>query len=53
MIDIGPEASLLLDIGQHTITLTAYDGLGNVGEASITVHVLAGSNSNYLPAILK
>jgi hypothetical protein len=51
--DVGPEVYLLLNPGQHMITLAAYDGLGNYGETSVSITVLAGSGKVYLPVIMR
>jgi hypothetical protein len=53
VVDIGPQVDLLPGPGEHTITLTAYDGRGNFGQASIIVTVTNGSSKVYLPAIMK
>jgi len=58
VVDIGSAANILLEQGEYTITLTAFDGLGNYGEATVTVSVapVPGSpvpNDIYLPLIVR
>jgi hypothetical protein len=55
VFDVGSETGMLLEEGNYTITLTAYDDLGNYGETSVTVSVarVPGSNEIYLPMILR
>lgn len=53
LAELGQEASLVLEHGQHTITLTAYDGLGNYGHASITIGVWIGTNRIYAPVVVR
>jgi hypothetical protein len=53
LFELGQEATLSLGHGQHTITLTAYDGLGNYGQASVTVSVWFGANRMYIPAVIR
>jgi hypothetical protein len=53
VVDVGSATNILLGQGDYTITLTAYDDLGNHGEASVTVTVapLPGSNIVYFPTV--
>jgi hypothetical protein len=37
--DVGSETGILLEEGDYTVTLTAYDELDNFGEASVSIHV--------------
>ena len=55
VVDVGSATNILLGQGDYTITLTAYDDLGNHGEASVTVTVapVPGSNNVYLPLVLR
>jgi hypothetical protein len=53
LVELGQETTVSLDPGQHTITLTAYDGLGNYGQASVTISVWIGANRIFVPAIFR
>ena len=55
VVDVGSATNILLEEGDYTITLTAYDSLGNSGEATVIVTVAAvpGSNEVYLPVIVR
>lgn len=49
---LGREASLMLHGGTYSLTLTAYDGAGNAGQASVRVTII-GNGVAFLPMILR
>jgi len=49
LVDVGQQTAVQLEIGQHTITLTAYDGLGGYGQESVTITVAYGYQKAYIP----
>ncbi|HSG15590.1 MAG TPA: hypothetical protein VLE70_04620, partial [Anaerolineae bacterium] len=53
VVELGLEADLLLDPGDYTITLIAYDGQGNFGEATVTISVLADQRRVYVPFVIR